>query len=117
MKKLFLLLLFIFPEISFAQKDLKLTCTVDGGSFFDNVEFYSDKKVGLTSFNNRFFDILDLYVYPDSYLLSGEHMNKEATIRYTINRTTGKFERIVFFKGSTITNSSNGFCKKVENKF
>jgi hypothetical protein len=41
MKKILGLLLFIYTETSFAQKDLKLTCTVDGGSYFDTVEFYS----------------------------------------------------------------------------
>jgi hypothetical protein len=116
MKKIIILFL-LFTEASLAQKGLKLTCTVSDGSYFDTIEFYSDKKAGLTSNSNRKFNILDLYVYPDSYLLSGEHMDKLATIRYTINRTTGNFERIVLWKGSDTKNFANGFCKKVENKF
>jgi hypothetical protein len=60
---------------------------------------------------------LDLYVYPDSYLLSGEYSKGSATIRYTINRTTGKFETIIFWKATKETLTLNGFCRKIENKF
>jgi hypothetical protein len=115
-KTFFLFLLFIFTEVSLAQKGLKLTCTVSDGSYFDTIEFYSDKKAALTSISNRNFDVLDVYIYPDSYLLSGEYTKGLATIRYTINRTTGKFETIIFWKGSKET-ITNGFCRKIENKF
>ena len=116
MKKIIILFL-LFTEASLAQKGLKLTCTVSDGSYFDTIEFYSDKKAGLTSVSNRKFDILDLYVYPDSYLLSGEYSKGSATIRYTINRTTGKFETIIFWKATKEALTFNGFCRKIENKF
>ena len=116
MKKIIILFL-LFTELSWAQTGLKLTCTVSDGSYFDTIEFYSDKKAGLTSLSNRKFDILDVHIYPDSYLLSGEYSKSLATIRYTINRTTGKFETLIFWKGTKETSITNGFCRKIENKF
>ena len=96
MKKLVgIFIFFLFPQLSFAQTGLKLTCTVYDGSYSDAVEFYSEKKAGVTSVNNRFFDVLDVFTYPDSYLLSGVYMKDMGTVRYTINRTTGVFDKII----------------------
>jgi|LauGreStaDraftv2_3_1035109.scaffolds.fasta_scaffold328145_1 hypothetical protein len=114
---LFVSVLLSASKVSFAQTGTKLTCTVDDGSFFDTVEFYSDKKVGLTSLSNRFFNVLDLFIYPDSYLLSGDYEKGLGTIRYSINRSTGRFEKVTFFKATQATLISTGYCKKIENKF
>jgi hypothetical protein len=117
MKKLVgIFIFFLFPQLSFAQTGLKLTCTVYDSSYSDAVEFYSEKKAGVTSVNNRFFDVLDVFTYPDSYLLSGIYMKDMGTVRYTINRTTGVFDKIIIFKGGDI-NTVKGTCTKIQNKF
>ncbi|MDC1151860.1 hypothetical protein OAS95_04755 [Pelagibacteraceae bacterium] len=98
---------------------IKLTCTVSDGSYSDTITLIpSTKKVLAVFLNNRFISTTDYIEYPDTYSFSGHYgEDKIADYNYTINRTTGVFNKVQIFSSTKEVLSDQGTCEKIKNKF
>ena len=126
MKKLFFLILvlgFLLGGVASALgNSLILTCTSNDKSYSDNIKIIGSKAI-MEWLDGRYLQTGDVTTASDTYIIVGEIVHhkdgiaKLGTFRYSINRTTGTFQKNLFYNNNPTPLIASGNCRKTQNKF
>jgi len=101
---------------------LILTCTSNDKSYSDNIKIIGSKAI-MEWLDGRFLQTGDVTTASDTYIIVGEIVHhkdgitKLGTFRYSINRTTGTFQKNLFYNNNPTPLIASGNCRKTQNKF
>ena len=112
------LIIFLLICTSALGSSLNLTCTASDKSYSDNIKIIGSIAI-MEWVNGRFLQTGDVTITSDAYIITGDIKNgdlKLGTFRYSINRTTGIFQKNLNYN-KTEPSSYYGNCTKTQNKF